>query len=119
MYLDSNHEIKTKNFKIFLSYTGEGYDGDYNHLDPEDRPLLRCSILQNINPGEPIHNGSFCTLIPINTSKVEIEKFLNRMADDLEDLYKTHGDEGLGLISRKMAIFSYASTDKNGIINYK
>ena len=44
--------------------TGEGYGGDYNPDDPDDRLLLRADLSYD---GEPCIDGSYCTLAPATT----------------------------------------------------
>lgn len=44
--LENSVTAKNNNFKVFLGYTGEGYNGDYDRNDPDDEPLLRIDIYQ-------------------------------------------------------------------------
>lgn len=41
----------------------EGYDGEYDPTDPEDRPLLRFTVLRLDLAGhaEPVDDASYCT----------------------------------------------------------
>lgn len=44
--------------------TGEGYDGDYDPSDPDDRLLLRADLFYEM---QPVDDGSYCTAAPADT----------------------------------------------------
>lgn len=114
--IDKSYSRKSKNFKITFEHHGEGFDGDYRRDDPEDKPLLRCDIIYNKEPDEPIHNGSFCTNISINVKESEMQKLLNKMLDEAESLLIECGADNLGTISRRLASYSWYSDNELGII---
>lgn len=117
--IDKTYSKKSKNFKIQFEHHGEGFDGEYRMDDPEDKPLLRCDVIYNKEPNEPIHNGSFCTNISINVNESEMEKLLNRMIDEAEELFNEYGKDNLGTLSRRLAKYSYCSDNELGIIHYE
>ena len=43
---------------------GEGFDGDYDPENPDDRPLLRADLYAD---GEAIEGASYCTQAPVTT----------------------------------------------------
>lgn len=49
---------------------GEGYSGDYDPNDPNDKPLLRATMLFD---NEPVDSGSYCTLAPAKTPPARLE----------------------------------------------
>ena len=59
--------------KIELAYIGEGYNGDYDANDAEDKKLLRFYVYVNANHGqkadadwEAVEDASYCTNIPVD-----------------------------------------------------
>ena len=116
--IDRFYSKKSKNFKISFEHHGEGFDGEFRKDDPGDKPLLRCDIVYNKEPNEPIHNGSFCTNISVNVKEPEMEKLLERMIEEAEELFIECGSDNLGTISRRLAVYSYCSDNESGVIAY-
>ena len=50
---------------------GEGYDGEYDPEDPEDRPVLRADLYGD---GEAIDGGSYCTLATVTTPDYVLDR---------------------------------------------
>ena len=94
----------SKNFTVVFEHIGEGYNGEYNHKDSSDKPLMRCDIFRNDEMDEPIRNGSFCTNIE---DKVDVSVLLDTMLNHLEELFIQYGDENIGTISRLMGLYSW------------
>lgn len=61
---------------------GEGKDGDYDPSDPNDVELLRFDAYFD---EESIPDGSYCTLMPVNTSEDILKKGLERIMDTIYD----------------------------------
>ena len=57
------------NIALQWEYLGEGFSGDYQDDDPDDRPLLRATIYYK---GEQVDDASFCTLATTVTPKQEL-----------------------------------------------
>jgi len=72
------HRFKdgTRPWYLDWIYLEEGYSGDYNPSDPDDKPLLRADLSYE---GREIDDCSFCTLAPVNTSA----QFLLLLSEDL------------------------------------
>lgn len=83
---------------VELSYIGEGYHGDYNENDPEDKPLLRADVYGR---NEETENwdmiASTCTHYPATCSEVEKE-FLA-----LTILRVLHGETNPREVEKKLA----------------
>jgi hypothetical protein len=60
-------------FRVEWVSLGEGNFGDYDPEDPEDEEFLRFDVSRQGEDGqwEQIQDGSYCTLMPVDTS-VEI-----------------------------------------------
>ena len=57
-------------FRVEWVSLGEGNFGDYDPADPEDQELLRFDVSRQDENGrwEQIQDGSYCTLMPVDTS---------------------------------------------------
>lgn len=55
------------------SEAGEGMSGDYNPDDPDDVQLLRFIVWKD---GEPMDDGSYCTLMPVDTDPAILQRGL-------------------------------------------
>ncbi len=73
--IDRDHKVEWVNL-------GEGKDGDYNHDDPNDVAFLRFDISLN---GELVSDGSYCTLMPVDTPEHILRKALERIMDAVKD----------------------------------
>lgn len=64
-------------FKARFVKCGEGYNGDYDKNDPEDRELLRLDIIR-VENGEEFQDQdmSYCTSVPVDTPKEERRRLL-------------------------------------------
>ena len=71
-----------RKYKVEWVNLGEGKDGDYNHNDPNDVELLRFDIYFN---GELVPDGSYCTLMPVDTPEPILRKGLERIMDAIND----------------------------------
>lgn len=63
--------IEGEEYNLEWSYSGEGSSGDYNHEDPEDKPLIRLCLMDKNN--EPIDSCSYCTQIEIDVTPEEVK----------------------------------------------
>lgn len=70
-------------WRLEWEHHGEGYSGDYDEDDPDDKPLLRADLYYK---GEMLTDGSYCTMTPDDTS----EDVLKRFSDDLFDKLENH-----------------------------
>jgi hypothetical protein len=61
---------------------GEGKDGYYDPSDSDDVELLRFDVYFD---GESVPDGSYCTLMPVNTSEDILKKGLERIMDTIHD----------------------------------
>jgi hypothetical protein len=83
--------VKTKNdihLKIEFCNLGEGYDGDYNHDDPDDVNLLRFDVSikkEGDMEWSEVPNASYCTQMPAHSSFDILEKALVMMMDEIFD----------------------------------
>lgn len=94
-------EGESKNFKIVFEHIGEGYNGEYNPKDPNDRPLLRCDIYKKDNLDETIEDGSFCTNI---IGITDVSPLIETMLDHLEELLANGSS-----LSKPMGLYSWYS----------
>jgi len=63
-------------YEVELEYIGEGRSGDYDADDPEDVALLRFTVLDAAT-GEPIDDGSYCTLLPESLGEQDRKNITN------------------------------------------
>lgn len=81
-------------YKVEWVNLGEGKDGDYDSNDPDDVALLRFDISFD---GELMQDGSYCTLLPVDTPENILRKGLERIMDTINE--ECRGD---GSCSRKV-----------------
>ena len=72
-------------FRATFVDIGEGRSGDYDPDDPEDEALLRIDI-ETLVDGDwtELRDGSYCTLVPVDTPKEEQTRLLDVAAKVLE-----------------------------------
>ena len=72
--------------KVELEWIGEGLDGDYNHEDTSDVPLLRFTVYKKINDQwEAIDDASYCTLLPATITVETATKAAGYILSQVED----------------------------------
>lgn len=69
-------------YKVEWVNLGEGKDGDYDPSDHDDVELLRFDVSFD---GELVPDGSYCTLVPVDTSESILRKALERIMDTIND----------------------------------
>ena len=71
--------LERDGFRVEWVSLGEGNFGDYNPADPEDQELLRFDVSRQDENGqwEQIQDGSYCTLMPVDTSSEILRAALN------------------------------------------
>jgi len=81
--------------KVTLEDIGEGLCGEYNPDDPYDISLLRMDIetLDEEGYWTIVDDGSYCTLIPTETSAPVLEKLCRVIMDRVKDRV----EEGLSI----------------------
>lgn len=75
-------------YKVEWVNLGEGKDGDYDPDDPGDVALLRFDVSYN---GELVQDGSYCTLLPVDTPEKILRKGLERIMDTINDESRNDG----------------------------
>jgi hypothetical protein len=80
--------VERDGFVLEWEYIDEGFSGDYDPEDPDDRQLLRFTIYKILENGtnEQMDDASYCTLVEINTDRELLksmgEMILQRFLDD-------------------------------------
>jgi len=69
-------------WSLAWNHHGEGYEGDYDESDPDDKPLLRADLYYK---GIRCAEGSYCTLAPEDTPESLLLRFSNDLFDKLSD----------------------------------
>ena len=65
---------------------GEGYSGDYDQTDPNDRPLLRFDIDRKTESGwEMVDDASYCTLVDVNTPIGALVRMLHIILAEVDE----------------------------------
>lgn len=59
---------------------GEGFDGDYDPENPDDRPLLRADLYGD---GEALDGGSYCTQAPVTTPDYVLSALAHSLLESL------------------------------------
>lgn len=76
--------------KVDLEWIGEGLCGDFNSNDEDDVPLLRFTVLKELDPGiwEEVEHGSYCTQLSAKLPQEELQKFCDAMLNQVFDAVK-------------------------------
>lgn len=75
-------------YKVEWVNLGEGKDGDYDPNDPDDVALLRFDVSFD---GELMQDGSYCTLLPVDTPENILRKGLERIMDTINEECRSDG----------------------------
>ena len=94
--------------KVEMAYIGEGYNGDYDENNPEDKPLLRFYTYINTHHGtddsnsfwEDLEDGSCCTTIPKDSDITHIVDAAKKILAELRKTITCY-DEEKGIPSAK------------------
>lgn len=109
--------------RVTWVYAEEGFDGDYDWENPEDRPLMRFDAEINVNhlTDEEINdwdgsvstdgwvsvrNSTYCTQVELGTDKAALMALAGRMADSLDQAVY----EGPGAWKRRGELLSHLGT---------
>ena len=87
--------IRDEKLKVEWNNIGEGYNGDYNPLDPEDENLLRFDVYCKRTPDsewEEVEDASYCTNVPAKTPEDELERLLRILFDRYSDVIDDYLD---------------------------
>ena len=85
--IDKNVEADNGDYRVVLTYIGEGCCGDYNKADPEDYPHIRVDVYDSKDDSEVL--ASTCTGEDANLSIKEAKEYANKI---LKRFTKMKGD---------------------------
>jgi hypothetical protein len=72
--------IKGDGIMVELEHEGEGYNGDFDPADGNDKPLMRFWVYEDSedeNYGEQLENGSYCTELIADDDPEILDKAIN------------------------------------------
>jgi hypothetical protein len=73
-------------YAIEFADLGEGMAGDYDPTDKHDVRLLRIDLWEKIDGAwQELDDGSYCTLVPVNTSDDRRQEILTAMLAHVHD----------------------------------
>lgn len=115
--IDGDMSFEGKNVKVSLTYTEEGFNGDYDPSNPDDVPLARVDVLlkrdfltedeiadfelEDADEGWVYpYDHSSCTEIAANSSKEELEEWLNWNGAELDKSVEKDRELAFATISR-------------------
>lgn len=86
---ESEEMIIKGDLKVTFENIGEGWSGDYDEADPEDKNLLRIYIyLRDNEGGSPdwvqVEDGSICTSLPAETAPITRKHLLEMIMEDAD-----------------------------------
>lgn len=77
-----HYEVSSEHWRVVAEYIGEGYSGDYDEEDPDDKPLMRYDFFRQGEEEEAV--DSYCTLMPTTNPgavRAMAHLFLNALGD--------------------------------------
>ena len=84
-------EIETirDDHRLVLSHIGEGYFGDYDEDDPEDAPLLRFDLYEEVDGDwEMVDGCSYCTWLSDDLSEEIKQQAVELLMDKIHEAIK-------------------------------
>ena len=93
----------------------EGYDGDYDPENPDDKNLLRFDVSRfsdESNTWVEVDDGSYCTQVPADANHATLRRILSSFMDYIYDDVVS-----VGKAKRKCEMLSWTSPDGNIQIN--
>ena len=63
--------VSRDNITVTFENLNEGYSGDYNENDPDDKNLLRFTVYKD---NKEVDDASYCTTIPVTASISDVYK---------------------------------------------
>lgn len=78
--IDKNVEVANKDYRVILTYIGEGLYGDYDENDADDVPCIRADVYCTEPDEDDIEDGyiaSTCTGMNADISIEEATKYAN------------------------------------------
>lgn len=102
LFDDSSIYDPDAKLSVELTYNEEGYNGDYDAEDEEDRPLLRFTVLEHHsdsrNDCTPVDDASYCTCVIANETSYRdrgliMEYILNRYINTPRSEWKKLGEK--------------------------
>jgi len=97
------HELISDKVKVSLEYIGEGWKGDFDLNDPEDTRLLHFDVqIHRSLDGtyehaefcggrwNQVHDASYCTALPIDSSKQIIKTTLRHIMEEVKPVIKSN-----------------------------
>jgi hypothetical protein len=89
-----------REYAVQLEFIGEGEDGDYDPLDPGDRPLYRFDVQKRQGRGwEDVPDTSYCTQIEADVGPVRAEAAARHLLGQIE----THGAGSLKRLCERLS----------------
>ena len=89
---DEELELIKDNVKVCWTNIGEGYNGDYNPEDPDDKNLLRYDVYVYDDESDregywrAVEDASYCTYVPANTDNETLMKLLKVLMRQFYDV---------------------------------
>ena len=74
--------VSKENVSVELEHIGEGFNGDYDETDPDDKPLLRFTVLLD---DSQIDDASYCTALSDDISDEDKKKVASYILDMVYD----------------------------------
>lgn len=80
-------ELIQEPVRVELEHIGEGYNGDYDPDDPNDRQLLRFTVSVRDEDGEwqQVDDASYCTELTVNLSAEKAQQVLTFIMSEVYD----------------------------------
>jgi len=71
--------------------TNEGYDGDYDPQDPNDKLLMRFDVDRLVDGSwEPVDDASYCTHIPADIEPAQAHKIVDFIFNEVYEAVSQH-----------------------------
>lgn len=76
-----------KGVVVEINFIGEGWDGEYNIDDPNDRPLLRFDVSRRLDDGtlEAVDDASYCTMLRADARDVLVKEAAKLILREVRD----------------------------------
>lgn len=91
-------QMKCDNVGVGWTYLNEGYDGDYDPNDPDDKPLLRFDVWCD---DFEVLDASYCTHVPATTDRATLQRMLSHIMNAVFE--NVHQGKGVKKICERLS----------------
>jgi len=111
---------KVKGLSVSLNWDcGEGWDGDYDEDNPDDKPLLRFDVSYEPKKGMDyeLQDASFCTQLCVYDDRALLTKAVKAILREAEETFQYNKENDYASVGKRaMEHMSWLSIEKGKLV---